>query len=326
MGKDFWLGEDAGPKYKAPAYDTAGATELGERAGRQGKEWGSRMRQEAEGSGYWGDQQRAFGETLLGAAEGTAPSAAELQMRAGLDQATAQGSALSRSMPGLSPAMAMRAAQQAQQGNAMQTVQQTGVLRADEQARAREAYSQFMGRAQQLKQQYLSMGMNAEQAALAAQMEMERQRQQAWATQQQATAGSVTGGTPGFLSNLAEGAATVGTTALLVSDRRQKKDIKKASPEAIEKFAEALEGYSFNYKEDAPTSDSSKKKKHWGVMVQDLEAKGGAVGKSVVDTYTEPAQKAEKGREVKAMDMQATLGAALAAIGNVHSRLKKLED
>jgi hypothetical protein len=341
MGKEFWLGSESGAKYKTPAYGTGGIDQLSGAAKGFGSEWEGKSAAAsaaAQQGDYWKDQQRAFGEQLLAASQGKVPSAAELQMKAGLNQATAQGAAMSRSMPGLSPGMAMRAAQTASQGSGMQVAGQAAALRADEMARAQQAYAQFTQGArsgdlqmQQLAQQYMSMGMSAQEAALRAQMELEAQRQQAWATENQINASSVTPGSSGFLANAATGAAE-GLTGL-ISDRREKKDIKKASPEAIEKFADALEGYSYKYKDTAPVGERDKEKTHFGVMAQDLVA-GGPIGKSVVNRFKEgaapamkaqPARPGKPGREVLSIDTQGALSAALAAIGNLHGRLKALE-
>jgi hypothetical protein len=80
--------------------------------------------------------ESAFIQSLQARANGQAPSAAELQMRAGLDQATQQAQAMAASARGVSPALAQRYAMQNQAQMAQANNQQTGILRAQEQAQA----------------------------------------------------------------------------------------------------------------------------------------------------------------------------------------------
>lgn len=72
-------------------------------------------------------------------AYGQAPSAAELQMRQGLDQANAQAMGLAASQRGISPALAARYAMMNQAGNTQNMNMNAGILRAQEQAQAQGA-------------------------------------------------------------------------------------------------------------------------------------------------------------------------------------------
>ena len=97
----------------------------------------------ANGDQSRGQQVQALG--LLGnAAQGNAPSAAQLQMAQGLNAAQTQGYGMANSARGGVGAQ-MAAQRQAQQGSAMlgqQAVNQSGQLRAQEMAQARGDFSQ----------------------------------------------------------------------------------------------------------------------------------------------------------------------------------------
>ena len=71
---------------------------------------------------------------MMQRARGMGPSAAELMMNRGMQQQIAAGRSAAASMPGVSPGLAMRQAGQ-REASAMSNVgQQTGIMRAQEQA------------------------------------------------------------------------------------------------------------------------------------------------------------------------------------------------
>lgn len=127
---------------------------LGGAAAQQGKQYGNALFGQAKGlmgqgqTQYdQGQQARGYEQNALGlmqsAAEGGQPSAAEIQMRQGIDASIASQMAMANSAHGgLAAAAAQR--QAAQQGVAMQQagVGQAAALRAQEMAQAREAYMQ----------------------------------------------------------------------------------------------------------------------------------------------------------------------------------------
>jgi hypothetical protein len=98
-----------------------------------------------------GEQQNAIG-LMRGAAEGTAPSAAQATLQRGLDAANQGASSLAASAQGGGGnlALAGRAAMQQQGVNAMDASQQASILRANEMAQARQAYGQQATQAQGL--------------------------------------------------------------------------------------------------------------------------------------------------------------------------------
>jgi hypothetical protein len=110
MGADFWLGE----KPAKSKYEIGGT----------GAELQDLMMQRAAGTG--------------------GPSAAELMMNRGMQQQVAAGRSAAASMPGVSPGLAMRQAG-LRESQAMSDVgQQTGILRAQEQAAAQQMMAQYL--------------------------------------------------------------------------------------------------------------------------------------------------------------------------------------
>lgn len=112
-------------------------------------------------------QEQELTTALLARAQGRGgPSAAEQQMRAGLDQQVSQAQALAASQRGMSPALAAKQAQQAAAQAGQATAQQTGILRAQESmgaeqlgAQALQSQRQSRMGEQQLKSGQ-SLGMN----------------------------------------------------------------------------------------------------------------------------------------------------------------------
>ena len=103
-------------------------------------------------------------------AEGTGgPSAAELQMRQGLDRNIAASRALAASQPGMSPAMAARQSQQAIGQMGAQSNQQAAMLRAQEQLGARQLMGSMIT---SREQQEAAERQRQLEAALAAQQTM----------------------------------------------------------------------------------------------------------------------------------------------------------
>lgn len=91
-----------------------------------------------------GEPGQQLGSLLMQRAEGTAPSAAELQMKAGLGRQLAGTQSMARGATGMSPGMAMRLAGRRGDALSAQTNQQMGVLRAQEQAQAQSQLGQWL--------------------------------------------------------------------------------------------------------------------------------------------------------------------------------------
>lgn len=119
--------------------------------------------------------QSGWGDYLKQVALGQAgQSAAELQMGAGLDASIRSNAAMAGSARGGGNAVAA-AQRQAMDQNAQQQLQvvgQQGVVRAQEQAQARAAYSQHI--VQQRQQDLMARGMSAQEAQFQAQLEQQQ--------------------------------------------------------------------------------------------------------------------------------------------------------
>ena len=102
---------------------------------------------------------------------------------------------------------------------------------------------------------------------------------------------------------------------LSMSDRNAKKDIGRLSDKDQKSFLEALKGYRYRYKQDAKPDGN---RRHAGIMVQDLEKSD--MGKRLVNVAPD-----SSGKPRKQYDTGEAMGAALASLGYLHKRLKKLE-
>ena len=83
-------------------------------------------------------------DLMMQRARGEGTSAAELMMNRGMQQQIAAGRSAAASMPGVSPGMAMRQAGQREAGAMSQVGQQSGIMRAQEQAAAQQMMAQYL--------------------------------------------------------------------------------------------------------------------------------------------------------------------------------------
>jgi hypothetical protein len=245
---------------------------------------------------------------LRDAATGAAPSAAELQMKAGADQALRNQMAAAASSRSANPAATFRQTQMSGLGATLQNNQAMGAMRAQEMATARGQFADATGQNQQVMQQramqLMAMGFDQDtalsmakqnQAQLLAGMHQAEQEQK----NQRLAAGLQ------FGSSLISSGAQM--APLLKSDMRAKEKIESAEDDSRE-MLQALAAYSYDYK-----SKKDGKGRQFGIMAQDLERS--KMGKSlVVDTPNGKAVRADK----------AAL-AALAALAGVEKRLSKME-
>ena len=220
----------------------------------------------------------------------TGPSAAQLQMKQGLGQAINTQMALARSQPGVNTGLAARQAAQNISGAQQQAVEQTAILRAQEQAQRNE-----------IAQRYLQMGLSLDQAQFQANQDLVRIK--SGANQAAATAQSQQ------QAGLLGAAGTLGA-AYLKSDKTQKTEIKSKGGISKE-FLDVLKPYAYKYKD--PSMDGAAHGRRFGIMAQDLEKS--EAGKSIVmDTP-----------DGKKIDVSQGLGLSLAALADINERLKKLE-
>lgn len=218
---------------------------------------------------------------------GKKPSIAEQQLRKATDQNIAQQMAIMASQRGRDPGVAARQAAQ----NAA-TAQQTAagdaaMLRLNEQNQARNALMGGYGNVLGIEQ-----AKNAAQQAGAAQGKAEDENS-IW----------------NIGGKVASGIAGVGS--MLFSDENLKTN-KEPAVEKITAFLNALEPKNYEYKEGTKAKKQEKGKKV-SVMAQDLEKS--EIGKKMVKNTPDG----------KMVDYAKGAEAAIAALANIHKRLKKLE-
>lgn len=224
--KEFWVGQKSGFQYDVPAHELEwGAGDIGGRGWEIGSEYAdyanqasNRARGLAGEALYQGmgarSQQQDLAEMLLARARGETTSAAEKQMQQGIAASQRAAASQAAGMRGVAPGLASYLSNQQAAGTRRDVIGQTGVLRAQEQAAAEQAYGGLLGQMRgmdvgreqmynQLQQQYMGMGLGAKQAALAAQEAEERLRLGAYQATQQARAGAWRDRVPGFAEQLA---------------------------------------------------------------------------------------------------------------------------
>lgn len=176
-----------GPDYDSNAFNYGGSGQAAtqEIAGSRGMGYAAQARQGPQVNYGAADQSRGLGLAARGgqgeagdlyraAALGQGPSAAQAQLRMGLDQATASQYALANSARG--GALGLAGAQQQAQSQAAlmagQAAQQAAVLRAQEQQAGMAGYAGVMG--QQRGQDLQAQGLDAQQAQYQAGLEMQQ--------------------------------------------------------------------------------------------------------------------------------------------------------
>ena len=280
---------------------------------------------------------------LKAQAEGrTGPSQAEQLVARERERNISQSMALAASGQGMSPAAALRQAQQQGGAASIAAAQQGSEIRAAEQAQAAQMYTQGlagireqdysqmsleqreniaqmqamlqseMGQRQlndNMVQSYLSMGMSLEQARLQANIAIEQLRaEQQIALNQGDIARSE--GAANRRSSVLGGILTAGGligAAAMFSDKNAKENIDEGAP-AISKFMDALESYEFDYKDEAHGEG-----RQYGIMTQDLEKS--EAGKSIVRQIG----------QYKAIDTVKAVGPILSSIAALNKRQKQLE-
>jgi len=239
---------------------------------------------------------------LTGYANGTAPSAAQLQLQqqAANNQAANYGTAAA--LQGRNPGEALRSAMNADVSTQAATNAQAAQLRAQEQQQGQSALAQALGQQAQvqsgLRQQglgYLSNLYGAQNQALGSQV---------------SAAGNETGANVNNaqMNNSTKG-GIIGGVAGILSDEREKHDVKPVSGGSFDKLADALKGYTYEYDADAPGGAPGERV---GPMAQDAE-RGGPAGRAMVS---------QGGDGALRMDRDNMLGAALAMSAEAIRRTK----
>lgn len=251
---------------------------------------------------------------LLAQANGTAPSAAQLQLQAGLDRQQMMAQSLAASNPNISPALAQRLAGQQMADMTTQTNQQAAILRAQEQAQAQQAFAEYGLKQQSINdamaQFYMQQGFSRDEAEMLAakdaaaaelaarQAQAEQANQVAIANQQMEAKSK-----GGFI-----GAAGDFITGIAASDRRLKTEVQQSDDESMDGMLEALTGYKFRYKDERHGKGDN-----FGIMAQDLERS--ELGRSLVVEHPEG----------KMVDTRKASLAALALASHLARKIKRLE-
>jgi len=280
------------------------------------------------------DQQTALMGALQARAAGTAPSAAELQMRQGLDQQMAAQQSLAAGARGISPALAQRLAAQGTAQAQGGYNQQAGILRAQEQAQAEQAFAQALagarGQDMSLASQQANVGLQNRaqddaaanafygqqlgigQAGVSNALGLGQLQNQANIANLQAQSGILQGNqnaNMNLLTGVAQGGAD-GVAALsgMLSDERAKENVKEGA-KPVREFLDALQAVKYDYKKGL----GGDRKDVVGIMAQDLE-------------------KSEEGRRMvsehgglKHVDPNRALFMALAASADLNKRLSAVE-
>ena len=280
---------------------------------------------------------------LKAQAEGrTGPSQAEQLVARERERNISQSMALAASGQGMSPAAALRQAQQQGGAASIAAAQQGSEIRAAEQAQAAQMYTQGLAGIREqdysqmsleqreniaqmqamlqselgqrqlndnMVQQYLNMGMSLEQARLQANIMIEQMRaDQQIALNQGELARSE--GAANRQSSMFGGILTAGGilgAAALLSDKNAKENI-EAGDHDIDQFMDALQSYKFDYK-----AEVNQPGKQHGIMVQDLEKS--EAGKTIVT----------KIGKYKAIDTVKAVGPILSSLAKLNKRQKRIE-
>jgi hypothetical protein len=239
-------------------------------------------------------QQQGAIDMLRQAALGQAPSAAEIQGQNMANRAAAQQFGMASALGGRSPGAALNTALNGAAGIQGNEIANAMANRAQEQANARQQLVQGLqgvrGQEQDLGSTNANLNLNQQQMLLAAQLKeqgysadmiksiLDAQSRNAAASNQMT--GSLLGAGVSLLP--------------LLSDRREKTDVKAAD---LESLADSLKGFRYRYKNEQNGAGE-----RVGVMAQDA-LKGGPVGRRMVSLG---------GDGKLRMDVANSVGAALA--------------
>lgn len=272
-----------------------------------GTDWGTTGMQDDPGWPFKGPQQsegyESFAEELYRQAMGEGPSAAEAQLKREAEAGARRALALGKSIPGLTDAARLRMAQMASADMQASAQAQAVQARIEENARARQAYAEFLEReeAATIAREKLYMESMLERERIKAGIDASRRQQES----AQLGAGLQAAGT------------AIAAFASLVSDKRAKTKIKKTPKPQMDEFLDALqESSTWQYKKKAKDDhpEATTTGRSVGPMAQDIAAT--KLGKDMVVDLD----------GTLALSPQKILSATLAGLGRVNERLKALEE
>jgi hypothetical protein len=256
--------------------------------------FGQQMADRSQGQQQFLGQQQQLTNQLMQQAQGQGPSIAQAQLQQGTDQNIAQQMAMASSARGGNVGMAQRQAAmnagQAQQ----QMAGQAGVLRLQEQQGAQQQLGQNLNSFQGGIDNY-----NQGMIGLANQRDMGQQ------------AANAQGGKM-FGDFLSKGSEAMSKAAMAGSDENIKENVKPAGKK-IESFLDALGAHEYSYKPEAKGSPINGEGRHVSPMAQEIEST--ELGKGMV--------KDTPGGKV--VDYGKGFGVMMAAMSEMHDRMKKLE-
>lgn len=232
-------------------------------------------------------RQLEYADQLKAAAEGTAgPSAAEIQGRNLNDRAMAQQFAAAQGATGQNSALAYRQALQTAAGMQNQQTADATANRARETAQARDQYGNLLTGGRSGDLQKYGTDVGSSNVRYAADQDLKGKE-----------IAAVTGAGSGIIAGL-------------VSDERKKTDITDGDDE-VREMLDALKAHDFHYKN--PNEAGAAPGQRTGIMAQDLERS--SAGRALVrDT--------PGGKEI---DSPQAIGAMLAALAELNSRVKRVE-
>jgi len=301
--------------------------------------------------GYRGQQAQMRGQQLdyisqlQAMAAGTGgPSAAEQVVQSQRDKNIAQASALAASGQGISPALAMKQAQDQAGASGQAAAQQAATIRSQEAMQAQQmlggaisgvrgqdigwamdnaglrqqgamanldAQMQQRQMNDQMTQQFMQMGLSLEEARMQAGMELEKLKADQQTSMNEMIAGKASADKDRKYGLLGAGLGAVGAVAgaYLKSDETIKQDIKQ-EPVKLDKFMDELGSYSYKYKDEV---EDVSKDTRFGIMAQELERS--EVGSTFVKETSQG----------KAIDIVQSVGPILASLSRLNDRQKKME-
>lgn len=277
-------------------------------------------------------QQQANLDLLRQQALGQGPSAAQAQLQAGTDANIRSQMAMANSMRGGVGAQA--AAQYGALQNAgvaaQQTANQAALLRAQEMQQARSEFGQQAsglrqadlsqaGTAAQIEAQQRALNAQQQQAYMRNAIEIQERQQQAMQNYEQLMSGNYNSAmgyqTQAQLQNAKQegqygGQILGGIAGMLgfLSDERVKEHVETTDPKNLREFLSVIQPKTFDYKREV-----GGERNVTGVMAQDLEKS--ALGREVVRNVD----------GVKVVHLGRAVSAVLAALGDTHKRLERLE-
>jgi Chaperone of endosialidase len=275
-------------------------------------------------------QQQGLAQLLQAQANGTAPSAAEMQMQQGMQQQVQAQRAQAASARGGNATLAGRTAANNIAMGQQNTNANAAQMRAQEQASGQQALggvlsgmagqdvglatsqAQLGQQANLANQQSYYQGLQAQQGLIGQGMTFAQQQQQALANQQALQSGQAQSNASAqgnFIGGLVSGGAALGAAGIM-SDVVSKTNIAPGEPDTRKLF-ESMTPYTYDYK-----AGEGEPGRNAGIMAQDAQASGSPLADALV----------KRGEDGKLqIDGTKALTALLAGVTDLHHRMAAME-